>query len=29
MVGFVQNVPGSSKEMQGMTDHKITCFYGV
>jgi hypothetical protein len=28
MVGFLQTMPTRSKEKYGMTDHKVSCFYG-
>ena len=28
MVGFVQTIPSVSNELYGMTNHKISCFYG-
>lgn len=29
MVGFIQTIPTVSNEIYGMTDHKISCFYGT
>ena len=28
MVGFVQTIPTISKEQYGMTNHKVSCFFG-
>jgi hypothetical protein len=28
MVGFVQTIPTLSKELYGMTNHKVACFFG-
>lgn len=29
MIGFVQNIPEKSSEVYSMTNHKISCFYGI